>query len=288
MSMQILLPGVFFVTALLYSTAGFGGGSTYSAVLSQTSLPRFMIPLVSLPCNIVVSGTGFLRLLRSGEVPVNQLLRITLVSVPSAFLGGLVPVSRRLFILLLGILLLYAGVQALITHLVPKSRPTPSRGTDAASDTPRRPFPLGIRPASPARLPAQDSREQSLLPRNLPGPFLYAAGTAIGFVSGITGIGGGIVLSPLLWRYTSLAPRAIAGMSSGFILLNSLAGLSGQIMKSGLPDSSILNLTAGLVIAVALGGQIGSRILTRSISVRVLGIGTGSLLVAAAIRLMGM
>jgi uncharacterized membrane protein YfcA len=316
--MEFVLPAAFFVTALLYSSAGFGGGSTYSALLSQSGFAAPQIPLLSLPCNILVSGTGFIRLVRTGEVPTRILVSLTAASIPAAFIGGLIPISQRLFLSLLGLLLLYAGLQALISHLraVPSphgvaipavtSTSTGYRGqgrravaaTDARAiaDTDSQTA-TGTDVRNAARTANINSSthhqdELTLAPpyseSQPPWTLILAAGGLIGFASGLTGIGGGILLSPLLWRITNLRPRAIAGLSSGFILLNSLAGLSGQILKSGLPDTEMLMFTAGLLGAVFLGGQLGSRILTKSISVRVLGIGTGSLLLVASVRLMGL
>lgn len=215
----------FFLVAAAYSSAGFGGGSTYSALLSQIGLQAHQIPLVSLPCNIAVSGAGFFRFLRHRLVPLRELMLICLVSMPAAFLGGRLPVPPRLFFLTLGMTLLFAGLVG-VSRLLNADDRTPALREEAAV-----PAPPGL---------------------------LLLLGAIIGFVSGIAGIGGGILLSPILLRRTDADPRHVAALASGFIFLNSLAGLGGQIARTGLPPIGELALIATLVLSVLAGGALGT------------------------------
>ncbi len=241
-NLPILVPA-FFLTALIYSAGGFGGGSTYSALLLYASVPVHAIPLVSLPCNIVVSGTGFLRAVRNGTMDAGTLGRILLVSVPSAFLGGLVPVSQRLFLVLLAAVLLFTGAASLVRAFVSR----------------REEILLSI----PTRVRAEPSA------------------AIIGFVSGIVGIGGGIMLSPVLQREPGADSRRVTATTSGFIAFNSLAAL---VARFPIVPSDLLGPILILVGTVFVGGMVGSGIAIRGLSADRLSLITGVLLVTVALR----
>lgn len=180
LTLDVALPlaFAFAVVATAYSAAGFGGGSTYSALLAQAGLSSSAIPLVSLPCNTLVSGAGFIRFLKRGYVPAKQLALVAAVSMPAAFFGGFIPVTSEVFFSVLGSILLVAGLSGL-THLL-RARPWHAELTTGALQSPA----SSVRPLSaPAELPIGTAA-------------LLGLGTAIGFLSGIAGIGGGILLSP--------------------------------------------------------------------------------------------
>ncbi|MEX2442186.1 MAG: sulfite exporter TauE/SafE family protein [Alkalispirochaeta sp.] len=265
----VTLAIVFFVTAVLYSAAGFGGGSTYSAVLLGARVPAPLVPLISLPCNIVVSGTGFMRALRRDIVPVRLLFSILIVSVPAAFAGGIIPLSRELFLMLLAMVLLYAGGASLVT---------------------------GWRLESGRRRGNVDGAGEQL---NLSGagegrPRIIVAGALIGFVSGLVGIGGGIMLSPIMQRERVLLPQQISALSAGFILFNSVAALSGKVLAAA--GSELLGTTASLTelalptallaSVVLTGGLIGSSIALRGLTAGRLRLITGVLLVSVSLRVL--
>ena len=91
-------------------------------------------------------------------------------------------------------------------------------------------------------------------------------GTGIGFVSGMVGIGGGIFLAPVLLLTNWADSRRIAATASLFILVNSAAGLAGQLMKSGLEQgAAALTFYWPLFLAVLVGGQIGSVMATKAL-----------------------
>jgi uncharacterized membrane protein YfcA len=101
-------------------------------------------------------------------------------------------------------------------------------------------------------------------------PVLLALGASVGFVSGVAGIGGGIVLAPILLRFPGAKAQNVAALSSGFIFLNSVAGLAGQIAKSGMPAAVESALVASLVLAVFAGGSIGTTLALRTSSQRII------------------
>jgi uncharacterized protein len=211
-----LVPG-FFGTALLYASVGFGGGSTYSALLALAGTDFRILPIVSLACNIVVVSGGCLRFGRAGEMPWRGGLIVSLTAAPLAFLGGLTPIRESLFMALLGASLVFAAVALL--------------------------FPLAIEPADRPRR----------------GWAIPLAAAPLGYLAGLVGIGGGIFLAPLLHLARWDSARRIAAAASLFILINSLAGLIGQLLKTGPARfGEALSGALPLIVAVVIGGQIGS------------------------------
>ena len=179
----------FFVVAVLYSSVGFGGGSSYLAILALTGIAFTQIRTTALLCNVVVvSGNVFLYY-KTKSLHWKKIIPLVVCSVPLAFVGGKLKISEHLFFILLGCTLLFASVTMYI-----------SKKTNASGN-------------NPASLH---------LKRNV------SFGSIIGFVSGMVGIGGGIFLAPLLHLTNWDTPKKIAATASFFILVNSIAGLLGQ------------------------------------------------------------
>jgi len=219
----LILAGLFFLTAIAYSSVGFGGGSTYNALLVLTGVDYRLVPAIALSCNILVVTGGVFHHLRAGHLSVSILLPYIALSVPMAWLGGWLPVSEQLFIGILGISLLFAAVQMLLKPQL----------------------------STIAHIGSKSSLWLTAIP----------VGGVIGFLAGMTGIGGGIFLAPVIYLLRLASPRTVAGITSGFILVNSVAGLVGQLMKAG-EYSPVQGIAEAwpLFIAVIIGGQIGSRL----------------------------
>lgn len=219
----LILPALFLLTAVAYSSVGFGGGSTYNALLVLSGVDYQLIPSIALSCNILVVSGGVYHYMRAGVLSLKSLLPFIVLSVPMAWLGGRLQVSEQVFIGLLGFSLLIGASQMIIkTHTVERPKNYSS------------------------------------------GSFWVLAsgmGGLIGLLAGVTGIGGGIFLAPLIYLFRLAPARTVAGITSGFILVNSLAGLSGQLMKAGgnAPVDGWIEAWP-LFLAVILGGQIGSRL----------------------------
>jgi len=211
------LVAAFFLTALLYASVGFGGGSTYIALLVLAGVSAQLVPVVAPLCNIVVVTGGTIRFSRAGLVPWRRVLPLVLVSAPLAYLGGLTPIKQATFIALLAMSLLVAGLLLLFQRT---RAATATRKTTTVTDA--------------------------------------ALGGAVGYLSGLVGIGGGIFLSPLQHLMRWAPPRQIAATASVFILVNSLAGLGGQLTKLGTVGLVPLVEFWPLVVAVLIGGQIGT------------------------------
>lgn len=213
---------LFFVTALLYASVGFGGGSTYNALLVLHGTDYRVLPAIALVCNIIVVAGGVWRFGRAGHIDIKRILPFIISSIPLAWLGGRLPVSEMVFVGLLGAALLIAGIQLLFT---PQTQPALKQSL----------------PSAPAA-----------------GLFF---GGALGFLAGVVGIGGGIFLAPVLYLMRWGTPRQIAGTCSFFILVNSASGLAGQLSKLSDAQMIGDAFAYWLVLpAVFLGGQIGSRL----------------------------
>jgi uncharacterized membrane protein YfcA len=219
----LMLAGLFLIVALAYSMVGFGGGSTYNALMILSGMDYRVVPVIALTCNVLVVAGGVYHYTRAGSLSVSKLAPFVVFSIPMAWLGGRLPVSEQTFVGLLGISLLLAALQMLVN--------TPGSGARTKTGP--------------------------------PGYWLVAApvGGAIGLLAGITGIGGGIFLAPVIHLLRMVPPRAVAGVTSGFILLNSIAGIAGQLMKAGGASPTREWMQAWpLFLAVVIGGQVGSRI----------------------------
>lgn len=246
MSLSLLVLA-FFLTALLYSSVGFGGGSTYNALLILAAVPLALVPVIALACNIAVVAIGSARFGLKGHVEWRRFWPLALLSVPAAWIGGYLSVPAWLFVLMLSLALLIASGLMLWQPLWNGQ----SRG-------------------------GQDNSHTADI----------ASGGALGLLAGVTGIGGGIYLSPLLHLRRWGRSQAIAGTCALFILVNSLAGLAGQIAKSGLQNSAATFATYWLLLpAVVLGGLAGAGIgagLLKESSLRVV---TALLILYVGIRL---
>jgi uncharacterized membrane protein YfcA len=245
-AIPIVLALAFLLTALLYASVGFGGGSTYSALLALAGLDYRVLPIVSLACNIVVVAGASVRFARAKVTPWKGAALMTGLAAPAAFLGGLVPINRTAFLLLLGASLIFTA----LTMLIPVR--------DAIREKP--------------------ARWAGAMP-------IVAA--PIGFLAGLVGIGGGIFLAPLLHLARWRDSRAIAATASLFILVNSLFGLAGQLAKSG-PAlfAGAMAEALPLLVAVVIGGQIGSLMAVRILPARWIRWLTAALVAVVGVRLL--
>lgn len=246
--MKLSLALAFLLTAALYASAGFGGGSTYTALLAVSGAPFYVIPIVSLLCNICVVTGNCIRYFRANLMSLSDVWPLFILSIPAAFLGGRLNVSEVIFIGLLCLALVIAGARMILSQ-------------DVVHDAPR-----GFRS----------------------NPMICALiGGAIGFYSGIVGIGGGIFLAPILYKLRWGRAQEIAAACSVFILVNSLSGLGGHIVKASQRDilPEILPY-APLIFAVIIGGTLGNVLSLKILTPKHLRRITGLLILAVAIRLL--
>ncbi|EJF08000.1 sulfite exporter TauE/SafE family protein [Pontibacter sp. BAB1700] len=211
----------FFVIAFVYASVGFGGGSSYLAVLALYPLAFQEIRLIALLCNVVVVTGGTVLFIRHRQVDWKKIIPLVLVSVPMAFLGASLRLEQDTFFVLLGCSLLVAAVLLWMqNHLAGRTEKT-------------------------VATPPRYTRDGLL-------------GGSLGLLSGMVGIGGGIFLAPLLNLIRWDSAKRIAATASLFILVNSVAGIAGQLTQ--LPATVDFSRILWLGIAVLAGGQLGSRL----------------------------
>ena len=242
---MIILSIFFFITAILYSSVGFGGGSTYLALMLIWELPYYIIPILALFCNIIVVSGNSINYLRSGNINLRLLIPYLIGSIPFAFFGASISIEKNLFEILLFFVLAIAGVFLFIESKTLNS----------------------------------DKFEIKKVSKILS----ILIGSIIGFVSGIVGIGGGIFLSPILFLMRAGYPKHIAATASLFILINSIFGVTGQLTKNIVFDE-FLNFWP-LFLCVLIGGQIGNYLNIKFLSNKTLALITSLLVIFVAIRM---
>ena len=242
---MIILSILFFVTALIYSSVGFGGGSTYLAILLIWGVPYTIFPVIALVCNIIVVSGNSINFLRSKNINFSLLFPYLIGSIPFAFIGGSITIEKSLFEILLFCVLFVAGIFLLIE--------------------------------------SKSFSEEKIKINQIPKLISISIGSIIGFISGIVGIGGGIFLSPLLFLMKAGYPRHITSSASLFILINSIFGIAGQLTKDQILDKVIIYWP--LFLSVLVGGQIGSVLNIKFLPNKILALLTSFLVIFVAIRI---
>ena len=242
---MIILSILFFVTAVLYSSVGFGGGSTYLALLLIWGVPYFIFPLIALSCNIIVVSGNCFNYIRAGNLNLKLLIPYLIGSIPLAFIGGSLPIEKRFFEILLFLVIATAGILLLLNFR------------------------------------AYDDKEKSY--RKVPIIISILIGGVLGFISGVVGIGGGIFLSPILFLIRAGKPKHIVTTASLFILINSFSGIIGQITKNAVLNE-ISNYWY-LLLIVLVGGQLGNFLNLKIFPTRILALVTAGLVLFVAIRM---
>jgi len=242
---MIILSILFFVTALIYSSVGFGGGSTYLAILLIWGVPYTIFPVIALVCNIIVVSGNSINFIRSKNININLLFPYLIGSIPFAFIGGSITIEKSLFEILLFCVLLVAGIFLLIE--------------------------------------SKSFNKEQIKINKIPRLISFSIGSIIGFISGIVGIGGGIFLSPFLFLMKAGYPKHITSSASLFILINSIFGIVGQLTKDQVLDQVITYWP--LFLSVLIGGQIGSVLNIKFLSNRILALLTSFLVIFVAIRM---
>ena len=210
----LLLTIIFFSIAIVYASAGFGGGSSYLATLSLFPMAFQDMRMTALICNVVVVCSSVLLFNKYKYIKWKKVIPLIVLSIPLAYIGGKMLIQEKSFFILLGFSLLIASLIMIF-----------------------------------------DKRKST---NKIPKYGNAAIGGGIGFLSGMVGIGGGIFLSPILHLSKWGDPKVIAATSAIFILVNSLAGILGQLMTYEI--SLDIPTLISLVLAVFLGGQIGVRL----------------------------
>lgn len=238
----ILLAALFFVAALLYASVGHGGGSAYLAVMALAGVSPQAMRPTALLLNVLVAGIGTAQFARAGHFSARLFWPFAAGSIPLAFLGGMIAVPGVIYRQLLGGVLLFAAAR-----LAFRVRATAAPG--------RRPMPIAL---------------------------AIPVGAALGLLAGLTGVGGGIFLSPLLLIGRWAEPKTTAAVSAAFILVNSIAGLLGRLPSIGHLPPALPAWAAAVVVGGVLGSGAGSRRLASLTLRRLLAV----VLVVAGVKLL--
>ena len=242
---MFILSFLFFLTAILYSSVGFGGGSTYLALLLIWGVPYQIFPIIALCCNIIVVSGNCFNYIKAGNINIKLLSPFLISSVPFAFIGGSLQLDKSFFEVLLFIVLTLAGLSLLLKF--------------------------------------RSFNESKEVNNNIPKIASYLIGGSIGFISGIVGIGGGIFLSPILLLIKVGKTKHIATTASLFILINSISGLVGQSTK-GFILNEIYDYWP-LFFLVFIGGQLGNFLNIKILSTRVMILFTAGLVIFVSVRM---
>jgi uncharacterized protein len=215
-----LLLAAVFAVAFFYSSVGHGGATGYLAALVLLGVAPASARVAVLITNVLVACIAWWRFWQAGHFDGRVLLSFAVVSVPCAWLGSRVHISPQVYKIVLGGVLTAAGLVLLL-----RSR--------------------------------WQNDNVSLHKFFLPLALLI--GTVLGFLAGLTGIGGGVFLSPLLYLFRWVKPKTTGGIAAGFIWLNSIAGLAGTGWEKITHVGPLLWLTLPAVIGALLGTHFGAR-----------------------------
>lgn len=221
---EILIVVLFFLVALFYSSIGFGGGSSYLAIMSLFFADFELIRTTALVCNVVVVLGSVILFYKNGLIDWRRFLPIVGLSIPAAFVGAQFKLSQEIFFVLLGIALIGSALMLLLKVSEGKKSQSKPYGTAVSS----------------------------------------VLGGGIGLLSGMVGIGGGIFLSPVLNLMQWDTARKIAALASFFILVNSLAGLGGLVVSDAfrVEFPLLLFLIAAVLMGGQIGSRLTVNVLS--------------------------
>jgi uncharacterized membrane protein YfcA len=215
-----VLAAAVLAVAFLYSSVGHGGATGYLAALALAGVAPASARVCALTTNVLVAGVAWWRFRQAGHFDARLLWSLAAASVPAAWLGSQVSISREFYGLVLGLVLVAAG---------------------------------SLLALDPGRCAGGQTA------RALPWPAAVGIGAALGFLAGLTGIGGGVFLSPLLLFFRWALPKTTGGIAAGFIVLNSIAGLIGTGRPALTAAGPLLFLSLLAVLAALAGTWCGAR-----------------------------
>lgn len=218
-SASTLIIPLIFFAALLYASVGHGGASGYLAVMALLSVAPESMRPAALALNVLVSSIALYKFYRVKAFSLQLLLPIIAGSIPFAFIGGLISLPATIYKPIIGVVLIVAAWQIFV-----QSKHVPT-----------------IVKQSPSKFA------------------LFGMGSGLGLLSGLTGVGGGIFLSPILILMNWAETKMISGIASAFILVNSLSGLAGVLTQNYLLPNGLIYWALAAVSGGLIGAEYGSR-----------------------------
>ena len=225
MSESLLLIPLIFFAALLFSSVGHGGASAYLAAFALIGMAPASMRPAALCLNVLVASIGLYKFYRAGAFNWQLFWPIALTSVPAAFIGGLVTLPNQTYKIMVGLCLIYAAFTIFM----------------------------------------QASKQDDIDVKPVAKPVLLGLGASLGFLAGLTGVGGGIFLSPILLYFGWAKTKVISGVAAAFILANSISGLLGVLTKSAAMPAGLLYWAVAAVAGGLIGAEYGSKRLTNPV-----------------------
>jgi hypothetical protein len=217
--MDLLLPILFFFVALIYSSVGLGGGSSYTALLAIFGVSYQMIPTTSLTMNLVVTFIGMVHFWKNGHGRLYLIVPFLVTSIPMTFVAGSLNVPEMLFKLFLLATLIFVATRIYIINEL--------------------------------RIKIQLSNTRKWI-------MCLGIGSVLGFIAGAVGIGGGIYLVPLIIMFGLGTEKEAAASGAMFIWVNSLVGVIARAQLGSFDINFILPLAVAVLVGGFVGSYMGA------------------------------
>lgn len=224
---------LFFIVAFVYSSVGLGGASSYTALMAIFGISSLAIPMVSLSLNLLVTSVGSFNFIRNKHAKIKLILPFLISSIPMAYLGGSLQIPKEIFYWVLLISLIFVAARIYLWQ----------------NTTINFKF---------------DKREKIILS--------LFAGSVLGLIAGIVGIGGGVYLVPLIIILGLGTEKEAAACGAIFIWLNSCSGLLSRLQYNSIDLTNYIPLIIAVVAGGALGSYLGSSRFSPKVMEKMLGL----------------